>query len=176
MSWDKTIISLKLRYIRKFCLNLGALQKKNFRFYSILVFVTHRLKIRIRTVRETSVSRHHGEQLRALIKPLVHHRTIVLNGLRGALNWCSPYWGCSQYEYFPVRLYILRWNRMRVLWDLVHLPAFDYMFCTAVWCQFEWRTFFFVISTFYNSVCSWTLNRGEGLALWTMRCAANTEQ
>ena len=60
-------------------------------------------------VRESGVSRHHmGAQLRALLKPLDCHSTIVSRGLRRALNW-SPImprnvslWG-NECNFIPVR-------------------------------------------------------------------------
>ena len=35
----------------------------------------------------TGVSRHHGDLIKAPLKPLKHHGTLVSRGLRGAFNW-----------------------------------------------------------------------------------------
>ena len=41
---------------------------------------------RLKAVRETGVSRHHGGPIEGPLKPPVHHSTIILRGLRGYLK------------------------------------------------------------------------------------------
>jgi len=45
--------------------------------------------------RETVVSRHHEDPIEGPQNSHVHHSTIILRGLRGALNWFLIIWGVA---------------------------------------------------------------------------------